>query len=338
MVVKPTLEHIGRRAGVSTATVSRVINNHPNVKPELRKRVWQVIEEMEYRPNAAARSLAGQRSRVLGLVIPESAQMLFTDPYFPRLIQGIAHTCKEQDYTLTLILFDTVEGGARLSPRVTQGALLDGVILAGATIDDPLIDHLLASNTPFVLVGRSDHPHVSYIDVDNEVGSYMGTTHLIRQGYEKIGSITGPLNVRVGQLRRDGYIRALQDRGRVVDETLITDGDFTEASGYAAMLRLLPRQPDAIFVASDTMALGAMRAIRHAGKNVPGDVAVVSFDDLPPAEIAEPQLTTIRQPVRRTGAIAVEMLIDILEHGAEPPRRMVLPTELVIRQSCGANG
>jgi LacI family transcriptional regulator len=337
MVEKPTLEHIGRRAGVSTATVSRVINNHPNVKSELRKRVWQVIEEMEYRPNAAARSLAGQRSRILGLVIPESAQMLFTDPYFPRLIQGIAHSCKEQDYTLTLFLFDTVEGGAKLSPRLIQGSLLDGVILAGATIDDPLVDHLVDSGTPFVLVGRSDHPRVSFIDVDNEVGAYTGVTHMIRQGYEKIGTITGPLNVRVGQLRRDGYIRALQDRGRVIDETLMTDGDFTEGSGYTAMMRLLPRQPDAIFVASDTMALGAMRAIRQVGKNVPGDIVIVSFDDLPPAEIAEPRLTTVRQPVRRTGALAVEMLIDILEHGAEPARRLILPTELVIRESCGAN-
>jgi LacI family transcriptional regulator len=337
MVEKPTLEHIGRRAGVSTATVSRVINNHPNVKPELRKRVWQVIEEMEYRPNAAARSLAGQRSRVIGLVIPESAQMLFTDPYFPRLIQGIAHSCKEQDYTLTLFLFDTVEGGAKLSPRVMQGSMLDGVILAGATIDDPIVDHLMESGTPFVLVGRADNPRVSFVDVDNEVGSYTAVTHLIRQGYEKIGTITGPLNARVGLLRRDGYLRALQDRGRVVDETLIAHGDFTEASGYAAMLRLLPREPDALFIASDTMALGAMRAIRQAGKSVPRDVAIVSFDDLPPAEMAEPQLTTVRQPVRRTGALAVEMLIDILEHGAEPARRLVLPTELVIRGSCGAN-
>lgn len=337
MVEKPTLEHIGRRAGVSTATVSRVINNHPNVKPELRKRVWQVIEEMEYRPNAAARSLAGQRSRVIGLVIPENAQMLFTDPYFPRLIQGIAHTCKEQDYTLTLFLFDTVEGGAKLSPRIMQGSMLDGVILAGATIDDPLVDHLMESGTPFVLVGRSENPRVSYVDVDNEVGSYTGVTHLIRQGYEKIGTITGPMDVRVGLLRQDGYFRALQDRGRVIDATLIAHGDFTEASGYAAMTRLLPREPDALFIASDTMAMGAMRAIRHAGKSVPRDIAIVSFDDLPPAEMAEPQLTTVRQPVRRTGAIAVEMLIDILEHGAEPARRLVLPTELVIRGSCGAN-
>jgi LacI family transcriptional regulator len=311
-----------------------VINNHPNVKPEVRQRVWKAIEDLEYRPNAAARSLAGQRSRIIGLVVPESAQMLFTDPYFPRLIQGVAHASKEQDYTLTLLLFDTVEGGAKLSPRVTQGALLDGVILAGAQIDDPLMALLLDSRTPFVLVGRSEDPRVSFIDVDNDRGAYAAVTHL---GYERIATITGPMNVRVGQLRREGYTRALIDRGRAIDESLIAVGDFTESSGFAAMNRLLPHKPDALFVASDTMALGAMRALRAAGLSVPGDVAIVGFDDLPPAETAEPQLTTIRQPVLRTGELAVEMLIDILNHGAEPARRMVLPTELVIRGSCGAH-
>jgi LacI family transcriptional regulator len=335
MVEKPTLEHIGKRAGVSTATVSRVINNHPNVKPELRQRVWQAIEEMDYRPNAAARSLAGQRSRIIGLVIPESAQMLFTDPYFPRLIQGIAHACKEQDYTLTLLLFDTVEGGAKLSPRITQGALLDGVILAAAEINDPLLDHLLESRTPFVLVGRTDNPRVSFVDVDNEVGAYSAVSHLLRLGYEKIATITGPAAAHAGILRRRGYERALADRGRVIDESLIAEGDFTEASGHAAMTRLLARQPDALFVASDAMALGALRAIRQAGLSMPDDIAVASFDDLPPAQMAEPQLTTVRQPVRRTGELAVEMLIDILDHGTDPPRRVILPTELVVRESCG---
>jgi LacI family transcriptional regulator len=161
-------------------------------------------------------------------------------------------------------------------------------------------------------------------------------SHLIRQGHQRIGTVTGPLNTHVGQLRRAGYLRALRARGRVVDEALIVEGDFTEAGGYTAATRIMPHAPDALFVASDTMALGAMRAIRQAGMSVPDDVAIVGFDDLPPAEIAEPRLTTVRQPVGRTGELAVEMLIDILDHGAEPARRMVLPTELVIRNSCGA--
>jgi DNA-binding LacI/PurR family transcriptional regulator len=233
-------------------------------------------------------------------------------------------------------LFDTVEDGARLSPRITQGALLDGVILAAAQIDDPLLDHLLDNGTPFVLVGRTDNPRVSFIDVDNDVGSYTAVTHLMRQGYEKIATITGPSNAHAGVLRLGGYRRAMQDRGRVIDPTLIAEGDFTEGSGYDAMMRLLPRQPDAVFVASDAMALGAMRALRHVGQQVPSDVAIVSFDDLSPATMTEPQLTTVRQPVRRTGALAVEMLIDILEHGIDPPRRMILPVELVIRGTCGA--
>jgi LacI family transcriptional regulator len=136
--------------------------------------------------------------------------------------------------------------------------------------------------------------------------------------------------------RKQGYLNALQDRKVQVDESLIIRGDFTENSSYEAMQRLLRHEPDAVFVASDSMALGAFRALREAGKRVPDEVAVVGFDDMPQAATANPPLTTIRQPIQRAGVLAVEMLIDILENGADPPRRIVLPTELVIRASCGS--
>jgi LacI family transcriptional regulator len=187
-----------------------------------------------------------------------------------------------------------------------------------------------------VLHGRHEDPRVSFVEVDNVAGACAAVTHLVRLGRRRIALISGPSDSLAAADRKQGYLDALQDRRFAVDEALIVHGDFTEASGYQAMQRLLPHEPDAVFVASDSMALGALRSLREAEKRVPEQVALVGFDDLPHAATADPPLTTIRQPIQRTGALAVEMLLDILENGAEPARRIVLPTELVIRASCGS--
>jgi LacI family transcriptional regulator len=161
-------------------------------------------------------------------------------------------------------------------------------------------------------------------------------THLVRLGRRRIALITGPSTSLAAEDRKQGYLNALVERRVPFSEDLIVHGDFTETSSYQAMQRLLPHEPDAVFVASDSMALGALRALREAERRVPDDVAVVGFDDMPQAATADPPLTTIRQPIQQTGVLAVETLIDIVENGADPPRRIVLPTELVIRASCGS--
>jgi LacI family transcriptional regulator len=332
---KLTMEQIAKLSGVSRSTVSRVINNHPNVKPHVRQRVMEVIAETGFHPNPAARSLASQRSGIIGLVIPRAVQSLFTDPYYPRLMQGVAQACNANDYTLSLFLFHTEDEEQKLYPRVLRTRLMDGLIVSASQIGDPLIPQLINNGVPFVMVGRPhDSPSVSFVNVDNAAGVYTATSHLIRLGYKRIATITGPLNTTVGLDRRQGYLDALNDRNRSIDERLIVEGDFTELGGYAAMQRLIPHQPDVVFVASDTMAFGALRALREAGLSVPENVAVVGFDDLPTSALAAPPLTTIRQPIRRVGAQAVETLIDILTNGPEPPRRIILSTELIIRSSC----
>jgi LacI family transcriptional regulator len=332
---KLTVEQIAKLSGVSRSTVSRVINNHPNVKPHVRQRVMEVIAETGYYPNPAARSLASQRSGIIGLVIPRAVQSLFTDPYYPRLMQGVAQACNANDYTLSLFLFHTEDEEQKLYPRVLRIGLIDGLIVSASQIGDPLISQLIDNCVPFVMVGRpNDLPGVSFVNVDNAVGVYTAISHLIRLGYKRIATITGPLNTTVGLDRRQGYLDALNDRNHSIDEGLIIEGDFTELGGYAAMQRLIPHQPDAVFIASDTMAFGALRALRETGLSVPDDIAVMGFDDLPTSALADPPLTTIRQPIRRVGAQAVETLIDILTNGPEPPRRIALATELIIRSSC----
>jgi LacI family transcriptional regulator len=331
-----TLKQIGEMAGVSSATVSRVINNRPSVRSEVRERVQRIISETGYQPNAAARTLAGQRSNIVGLVIPQTAHILFTDPYFPRLIQGITQACQVHDYTLSLFLFHAVEDEAKLSTRILRRQILDGVIVTATQIGDPLVEEMLASEIPFVVIGKDPTEGVSFVDADNAAGAYTATSHLIRLGRKRLATITGPLSNFASVDRLNGYLNALRDRGRPPEERWIANGDYTEAGGFAAMCELLEQKPDAVFVASDAMALGAMRAIQGAGLRIPQDIAVVGFDDLPQSATFTPPLTTIRQPIKRAGVIAFDTLLDVVEHGLEPPRRIILPTELVIRQSCGA--
>lgn len=332
-----TLESVAELAGVSRSTVSRVINGQIGVREDVRQRVWQIIEETGYQPNLAARALASNRSGIIGLVIPHAVSTLFSDPYFPRLIQGISLTCNSNDLNLTLFLFHTEDEEEKLSSRVVNAGFLDGVIIASSHSEDPLIPILVQNNMPLVVLGRQDaFPQVSFIDVDNFNGSYAATSHLLRLGRQRVGHIAGPSKMVAGADRHAGYRQALVDKGRPYEPELVFEGDFTEATGYVGMQRLLAGRPDAVVAASDQIAFGAWRAIREAGLQVPQDIALIGFDDLLPPDTGRPRLSTIRQPVVRSGMEAVNVLIDIIENGLTPPRRVILDTQLVIRESCGA--
>lgn len=332
-----TLERIAEIAGVSRSTVSRVINGQVGVKDDVRQRVLQVIDETGYQPNLAARALASSRSGIIGLVIPHAVSTLFADPYFPRLTQGITLGCNANDIHLSLFLFHSEDEEEKLSGRLAGAGFIDGVIMASWQMEDPLIPYLIRERTPVVTIGRHERfPELSFVDVDNMNGAYAATSHLLRLGHQRVAHIAGPLNMVAASDRLAGYERALGDRGRSYEADLIAQGDWTEAGGYVAMQRLLPLRPDAVFAASDQLALGAWRAIREAGLNVPRDIALVGFDDLLPPTAGGPRLTTIRQPVVRSGQEAVNILLDIIENGPTPPRRVILDTQLVIRESCGA--
>jgi LacI family transcriptional regulator len=330
------LEEIARRSGVSRSTVSRVLNDDPYVKDTTRQRVKTVIGQLNFQPNVAARGLASGRTRVLGLVIPRGVAALFVDPYFPIFIQGASSTCNAHDHSVMLWLAEP-EYERRMIRQIMHSGLIDGVIVASMLMDDPVVQALVDSDFPHILVGR--HPtdeRVSYVDVDNRNAARDAVTHLLRLGRRRVATITGPHNMIVGADRLQGYTDALRIRGIPCDPDLIAEGDFTEDGGYVAMQRLLLRQPDAVFTASDSMAVGALRALREAGRRVPEEVALVGFDDLPFAARTEPPLTTVRQPVHRTGAVAAETLIDIISTCDTQPRRIILPAELMIRSSCGS--
>ena len=337
-MVDLTLEDIAKQAGVSRSTVSRVVNNHPNVSLEVRERVQEVIQVTGYQPNLAARTLASQRSGVIGLLLPHSVSIFFTDPYFPRLTQGIAQACNENDYTLSLFLAGRKEDEEKILPRVSRNGLLDGVIVQAGHQGDQIIGRVRESRIPIVIAGRPFQAEkLSYVDIDNISGAYNAVSHLVRLGYKRIATITGLLRSTVGADRQTGYLKAISDRRLELDENLIVEGDFTEQGGYYAMRKLLVHEPDAVFAAADIMAIGAMRAVREAGLTIPGDIAFVGFDDIPPATQHDPQLTTVRQPIIQFGFNAVEILIDLIENGIEPARRIIMETELIIRDTCGAS-
>ncbi len=330
-----TIIEIAKHAGVSRSTVSRVINDDPHVNADTRQRVHAVMQKMNFQPNAAARGLAAGKTRILGLVIPMGVAALFNDPYFPQLMQGIAAACNQYNYSTMLWLAEP-EYERRMIQQIVSAGLIDGVIVASALNDDPVVEALIQKNIPFILVGRHPtHTNINYVDVDNRISARDAVFHLLRLGYAHVATITGPHSMIAGVDRLNGYKDALRARGIALDSHLIAEGDFTEDGGYDAMLRLLPHMPEAVFVASDVMVLGALRALREAGKRVPEDVAVVGFDDMPFSARVDPPLTTVRQPISRAGFVAAETLMDILVEESAAPRRVILPTELVIRDSCG---
>jgi LacI family transcriptional regulator len=329
-----TLEDIAHLSGVSRSTVSRVINGDPNVNDVTRNKVQEIIQKMNFQPNLAARGLAAGSTKVIGLVIPVGISSIFSDPYFPIVIQGVSSACNHFGYSIMLWLPEPKYERKTMS-QILYNGLIDGVIVSSMVMDDPLIDRLCESKHPFITIGR--HPtneKINYVDVDNRSGAYQGVSYAFRTGHKRVALISGPHKTIAGQDRYQGYLDALQERGLPLMPELVVEGEFSDVSGYQAMIRLLPQRPDAVFVASDAMAFAAMRAIQEAGLRIPEDIAVIGFDDIPPAATSKPPLTTVRQPILRTGRTAAEMLIDMIEHPNPQPRRVVLPTELVIRSSC----
>jgi len=333
----PTLEEIARLSNVSRSTVSRVINNAPNVSAETRAKVLAVVRQLDYHPNVIARSLAAGCTRILGLIVPFGLTTTFRDPFFPVFIPAVSSACSAHGYSLMLWLAEQ-EYEERMIRQVLGNGLLDGVIVFTIHLSEEIMSEVLASNLPYVLIGQhsAQAPDAAYVDVENRRGAQEAVTHLLRMGYRRIAHIAGPLDTVCAQHRLVGYKDALRTRRRRIDEDLVVAGDFTEARGYDAMKELLPRKPEAVFAANDMMALGALRACRDSGIRVPEDVAIVGFDDVALSASSDPPLTTVRQPSEQMGIAATEMLVDILQTGDAEPRQIALPTELVIRQSCGS--
>ncbi len=325
-----TLDDRASLSGVSRATISRVLNGGP-VAEATRQKVLAVLAETGYSPNRAARTLASGRSGVVGVVMHLEPALLFGDPYFSGLLQGMSDALAERATGMMLWL------GNRSKQETLQDieriGLVDGVIVTAHWQDDALVDGLLASRIPTVLIGhRREDRTASYVDVDNVAAAAMVTRHLIDLGRRRIGHISGLAGSVAGEDRLTGYTQAMAAAG-LPTEALVVRGDFNPAAGRAGVPPLLEAGVDAIFCANDATASGALAALVEAGVAVPDDVALAGFDDLDFAAGLTPPLTTIRQSVAAQGAEAARVLLDLLEDPDGGPRRILLPTELIIRQS-----
>jgi DNA-binding LacI/PurR family transcriptional regulator len=331
----PTLEQVAALAGVSRATVSRVVNGSPKVSPGVRAQVERAVAKLGYVPNRAARSLVTRRADSIALVVSEPHARFFSEPFFAGMVRGVSAALAETGVQLLLLIAHDLPDRGRLE-RYVVGGHVDGVLLASLHNDDPLPGVLERAGVPAVLVGRpAGTGPASYVDADNRGGARQAVDHLARQGRRRIATITGPQDMGVGQDRLDGYHDGLRAAGLAGGDDLVEAGDFTEEGGAAAMGRLLERlgRPvDAVFAASDLMAAGALRTLRAAGRRVPDDVAVVGFEDSAVARYAQPPLTTVRQPIEEMGRQATRLLLDKVA-GEAAGMHLILDVELVVRAS-----
>jgi LacI family transcriptional regulator len=333
------LEDIAAKAGVSRSTVSRVINNAPHVSEKTRERVRRVIEAEGFSPNPAARMLVTQRTRTIGIVIPQSLAVVFEDAhYYPTLLGGVVTIANERDYAM---LFWMEESGAeedRFYQRILRNRWMDGLLIASAPRRFPFVERLLELGVPIVTVERPDgfEDQVSFVTVENTEASAEAVLHLALLGRRRIATILGDMTNFDAVERLEGYLLGLQRAGLPHDPSLIAEGHFSRRAGREATRQLLAHHPDAIFCASDQMAIGAMEVIVEAGLRIPQDIAIIGFDDLPHDRGHLPNLSTIRVPIRDRGVQAATLLLDQIEGREIGPRHAVLPTQLIIRETCGA--
>jgi DNA-binding LacI/PurR family transcriptional regulator len=337
----PTLEDVAQVAGVSRATVSRVINGVRNVDPQLHAVVWDAVGAIGYVPNRAARSLVTRRNGTVALVVSDSEShdddpfmgRFFTDPFFGRVVGGLLSVLRPRGIQLALQFVGSPEARTRLVGDLRQGQA-DGVILLSLHPEDTLPRLMSEAGIAAVLVGRPATPlPISYVDLANDTGAALAAGHLVDRGCQRIGMVSGPVDVPASQDRINGFRHAMARHGHPFIPTVA--GNFTHDSGERAMHLLLGDHPDldGVFVANDLMAQGVLQAVRATGRRVPDDVAVIGFDDSSAALAARPALTTIRHPLEDMAAESARLLLARIDDPSLRAASVIFEPALVIRQS-----
>ncbi len=331
---RPTLADVARVAGVSSATASRVINGFPKVRPETRRQVEDAIVNLGYVRHRATRLNDRRRTGSVAFVVCEEALRLFSDPFFGRVFRGASQVLTPSGSQIILLMAQSARDTRSLIGYLNKDHVDGALVVSMHARDTTALDRI---DVPVVSIGRpvcDDPDRYTYVDVDNRGGAKAAVRHLIGSGRTRIATIAGPKDMAPSIDRLAGYREVLDGEGRF-DPGLVAYGDFGQVSGEHMTLRLLDRRPDidAIFVASDLMAIGVLRALHRSKRKVPDDVAVIGFDDSPLARNLAPSLTTVSQPVEPTGAQAARELLALIAGNTTRPRRTVLETQLVIRES-----
>lgn len=328
----PTMKDVARRAGVSTATVSRVLSGGAPVSAELRERVQAAIDALDFLPSHVARSLRTRTSRIIGVIVSD-----IRNPFFTSLVRGIEDVAHANGYSLILCNSDEDPAKEELYVNVLAGEKVAGAIIVPIRSDSRAYDKQVESGLPVVTVDRClDHLETDTVMLDNAHGAYLGVSHIISRGCTRIALIAGPLHTTTGQERLEGYLQALAKHGVPVDNDLIKIGDYKRVSGYNLARELLDMAcpPTAIFVANNMMTLGALQAIHDKGLRIPEDMALVGFGDMPWADLLHPPLTAVAQPTYELGCAAANVLLRRMADRNSPIVHMRLDPVLIVRESC----
>jgi LacI family transcriptional regulator len=340
-VKRVTSQDVADQVGVSRTTVSLVLNKVPGVQisDDTRRRVIQAAAELGYVPDAAARALASRRSQIIGLVLARDPQHLAADAFITQILDGLIDVVHHNGMRLlTDIVAPHHRGGTYLD--MVRAKHIDGMIFSGPRIDDEALKALEVDDFPTVLMGQLPNTSLYSVDVDNCAAARIAVAHLINLGHTRIACITNASTTyTAAEGRLCGYREALETAGLHYDESLVRFGDFNPQSGYQQMKCLLESGPNptAVFVASDVVALGAMSAIKESGLMIPGDIAIVGFDDVPFSRFVDPPLTTVSLPATELARKSCEVLFKLIQHDLPTEKNIFLDTHLVVRRSCGAS-
>lgn len=336
VLVTVTIYDVAREAGVSMATVSRVVNNNPNVKPATRKKVFEAIERLGYRPNAVARGLASKKTTTVGVVIPDISNAIFAE-----VARGIEDIANMYHYNIILCNADKKKDKEIRVINTLLEKQVDGLLFMGGAVTEEHQQAFKTANVPVVLCATSDESReIPSVDIDHEAAAFDAVQSLIKQGHRRIAMISGTLeDPSNGYARFNGYKKALADAGIAYDDTLVRIGNYRYESGSDAMRYFLEldNRPSAIFSATDEMAIGAIHAIQDKGLQVPADISVISVDNSRMASMVRPLLTTVAQPMYDIGAVSMRLLTKLMKKENVEQSQVILPHELIVRQSVGGN-
>ncbi|MFD2371454.1 LacI family DNA-binding transcriptional regulator [Brevibacillus sp. GCM10020057] len=325
-----TIQEVAKEAGVSVATVSRVLNKHASVSPKTRAKVEKVIERLQYNPNMLGRNLRCAESRMLLVLVPS-----ISNPFYSKIVQGIEDVARRHQYNTLLCTTDSDVEREKVYLDLLRNRMADGVISMDPAIDLENIRQLGDEYPLIQCCEYSESDQTPYVSIDNQTAAYKAVKHLLLMGHKKIAIINSDERFLYARHRQEGYLRALREFGLPVEDRYILHTDLHFESGHRAMKTLLalPDRPTAVFAVSDTLAIGALRSIKEAGLTVPRDMAVVGFDNIPFASMMNPSLTTVAQPMYEIGCEAARMLIRRIASPGERVESVVLDYELLIRES-----
>ncbi|GGK05431.1 catabolite control protein A [Lentibacillus kapialis] len=326
-----TIYDVAREANVSMATVSRVVNGNPNVKPVTRKKVLNTIQELGYRPNAVARGLASKKTTTVGAIIPDISSIFFAE-----LARGIEDIATMYKYNIILSNSDQNKDKELQLINAMLGKQVDGILFMGGDITSEHVDQFQSSSVPVVLAATYDETNsIPSVNIDYEAAAFEATSYLLDKGNEKMAFISGVDDTLINKEKYNGYLRAFKEKSISVNENYILTGDYSYDSGIEAVNQLLALDdmPTAVFVASDEMALGVIHGAQDKGYKVPDDIEVFGFDNTRLATMVRPALSTIVQPMYDIGAVAMRLLTKYMNKEEVEEKKVVLPHRIIERTS-----